>query len=127
MRMTRRLTNDATRTGGTGTGDWRFDFSEAAKLALGVDYVTLNFTDSPTNLVDVTIEFLFAEPATLFLADGKMLFCGSYLFDGWTQGDGVNGTNTALGNSFFFSTDEAYDDLVQEFLADERIEMISPY
>ena len=127
MRTTRRLTNNGTRTGGTGTGDWRFNFTEAAKLDLGVDYVTFNFTDSPTNLLDVTIEFLFAEPATLFSTDGKILFCGSYLFDGWTQSDGVNGTNTALGNSFFFSTDEAYNDFVAEFLADERMEFITSY
>ena len=125
--MTRRLTNNATKTGGTGTGTWRFDFSEEAKEGLGIDFAEFDFTDSPTNLVDVHLEFLFDAPAETFVLDGKVLFCGSYLLDGWTQGDGVNGTGTLAGNSFFFSTDEAFESFVAEFLADKRIEMITPY
>lgn len=124
----RRLTNNATRTGGTGTGDWRFDFPEQVKGDLGVDYVVFNFSDNPANFVDVTIEFLFQDPANTFIADdGKILFCGSYLFDGWIQRDGANGVGTAAGESFFFSTDEAYNNFVAEFLADERMTFITTY
>ena len=61
MNSVRRKTNAATKTGGSGTGIWRFDFTQEVKEELGVDYVVLEFQDNPTNLVGISVEFLFPE------------------------------------------------------------------
>ena len=127
MNNTRRRTNAATKTGGAGTGIWRFDFTEKVKEDLGVDYVELDFQDNPTSLVDISIEFIFPEPAASFVSGGSVLLCDSILVEGFSQGDGVNGVGAAASNTLFFSSDDAYNNFVAEFLADERMSLITDY
>ena len=127
MNYTRRKTNAATKTGGAGTGVWRFDFTQKVKEELGVDYVELDFQDSPTNLVGISVEFLFPEPAATFVSGGSLLLCDSALIDIWSQGDGVNGGGAAAGAAIVFSSDDEYNSFVSEFLADKRISFITTY
>jgi hypothetical protein len=127
MNNTRRKTNAATKTGGAGTGTWRFDFTQEVKEELGVDYVEVDFQDNPTNLVGVFIEFLFSEPAATFVSGGSLLLCDSVFVEGLSQDDGVNGVGAGAGGAILFSSDEEYNSFVAEFLGDKRISFITTY
>ena len=127
MNNIRRKTNAATKTGGAGTGVWRFDFTQEVKEDLGLDFVEVDFEDSPTNLVGISVEFLFPEPAASFISGGSLLLCDSTLIDIWSQGDGVNGVGAAAGAAIPFSSDDEYNSFVAEFLADKRLSFITTY
>ena len=84
----------------------------------GLSNVILEFSNSATKTIDVTLNFLFEEPANDFHLKNNIVLAGDLTLD-----DLPLNTGTAISTSYVFSDEKSFLSFYQNFLADNNLEI----
>jgi hypothetical protein len=90
----------------------------ATDFDYGLSNVILEFSNSATKTIDVTLNFLFEEPANDFHLKNNIVLAGDLTLD-----DLPLNTGTAISTSYVFSDEKSFLSFYQNFLADNNLEI----